>query len=83
MKMELRSNKFDEYYYLDIHTKLRQQFSRKNGLPLPEDHIIRFPIVFSWFSFYRYTKEEAWHILRKLKDRELIEIRRFKGVVLK
>jgi len=83
MKIQLQSNEFDNFYYQDIYSKLQQQFSRKNGLPLPPERIIRFPIVFSWFSFYRYTKKEAWHILKKLQGQNLIEIRKFKGVILK
>ena len=68
MIIEIQANKlqnFEGVFLSNLFTRFKYDFSNSEIVGLNHQKIIRFPLVWSWFKNWRFSKEEANYILKK------------------
>lgn len=83
MELVKTANKchFERKMLTDLALQMKVEFF--DSTLLNSDRIIRFPFLWSWFSYRRLSKSDAKAIIRNMQQLGLVEIVPFHGIKLK
>jgi len=84
LKNAIKVQDFEEFLAIDVYERFKELFLKKNSnFLIFKNRIIKFPVVFSYFSYLGFNKEEGWKILKEMETRGLIEHVHHHGIRLK
>ncbi len=86
MFIEIPANKlqnFEKRLWRELFIRFKKDFSNSEIVGLNQRNIIRFPLVWSWFKGWRFTKEEADYILKKWEKQGKCKRVPYNGILIK